>query len=198
MLNPSNWQLTDNGVALVGGASTGAIWPERSLSPGLGARQPSNKYEAVVTFDGDSTTAGNQALEAGDYMLTHPQRRAGHFRQQVRRRLHRRAGQRLRPGVHRRRTGGGGGGGGGKVTPPGNPDARLDRYSRQHAPHRLDRHDSPDVAADAERRLRRRLGYQLLWRRRRHRRPAIRPLRQPAGLGVHRQSSHEDHGRPTA
>ena len=31
---------------------------------------PSNKYEAVLTFDGDPSTAGNQPLDTGSYILT--------------------------------------------------------------------------------------------------------------------------------
>jgi hypothetical protein len=70
ILNPLNWQLTDNGIAINGGVNKVVYGLNEAYLLGLES-QPSNKYEAVVTFDGDAATAGNQALTSvGDYKLT--------------------------------------------------------------------------------------------------------------------------------
>ena len=58
--NPSNWVLTQNGTVVTGGVSAVAF----------AFNAATNRYEAVVTFDGDATKAGNQPLTDGTYVLT--------------------------------------------------------------------------------------------------------------------------------
>ena len=62
MLNLNNWQLTLNGTVLTNGI-TNVQYIDRASSP-------NNEYEVVITFDGDPTTAGNQPLGGGRYILT--------------------------------------------------------------------------------------------------------------------------------
>ena len=62
VLNLNNWQLTLNGTVVNGGIAS-VQYLDRAASPG-------DKYEVVVTFDGDPTKAGNQPLGGGRYVLT--------------------------------------------------------------------------------------------------------------------------------
>ncbi len=70
--NLSNWQLTQNGVAVRNGVASVQFDLNQAHKSGL-ANADSGKYEAVVTFDIDPNTAGNQALTTntpGQYALT--------------------------------------------------------------------------------------------------------------------------------
>ena len=68
-LNPFNWLLTKDGVPLAGGVDTISFGLNQAFLSGLVA-EPTNKFEAVITFDGDPTLAGAQPLEQGIYTLT--------------------------------------------------------------------------------------------------------------------------------
>ncbi len=68
VLNLENWHLTKDGAALTGGVAA-VEFGLSMTSTGL-ANDPSEKYESVVTFDGDPLTAGVQPLERGVYVLT--------------------------------------------------------------------------------------------------------------------------------
>ena len=57
-----NWQLTLNGTVLAG-AIANVQYIDRASSP-------NDKYEVIITFDGDPTTAGYQPLGGGNYVLT--------------------------------------------------------------------------------------------------------------------------------
>ncbi len=69
VLNPANWQVTKDGRVLAGAVATVQYGLNMAYDLGL-VSEPSNKYEAVITFDGDSAAAGNQALGQGTYVLT--------------------------------------------------------------------------------------------------------------------------------
>ncbi len=69
--NLNNWILTRDGNVLGRGVSSVEFGLNRSSAgaePILGGE--TNKYEAVLTLDGDPTEAGNQPLGAGVYVLT--------------------------------------------------------------------------------------------------------------------------------
>ncbi len=69
--NPDNWILTRNGEVLRTGVSSieyGLNQSSAGASPILPG--PSNKYEAVITLDGDPDRAGDQPLPGGTYLLT--------------------------------------------------------------------------------------------------------------------------------
>ncbi|MBN1394651.1 MAG: trypsin-like serine protease, partial [Pirellulales bacterium] len=59
ILNTANWSLMKDGEAFIGIAGI-----EFGLNP------TTNKYEAVITFDGDPLTAGYQPLPIGRYSMT--------------------------------------------------------------------------------------------------------------------------------
>ncbi len=67
--NAKNWSLSLNGNTLPGGIVTVQYGLSEANALGL-TSAPSGHYEAVLTFDGNSTTAGNQPLDVGDYVLT--------------------------------------------------------------------------------------------------------------------------------
>ncbi|MGA2061003.1 MAG: hypothetical protein ABSG67_11015, partial [Thermoguttaceae bacterium] len=67
--NLSNWQLTQNAVAVRNGVASVQFGLNQAYTSGL-STTPSGKYEAVVTFDIDPNTAGYQALTPGQYALT--------------------------------------------------------------------------------------------------------------------------------
>ena len=69
VLNLANWQIALNGKTVSGGIVSVQYGLNEAYILGLES-QPSNKYEAVLTLDGDLTTAGNQALAKGSYILT--------------------------------------------------------------------------------------------------------------------------------
>ncbi|MEE8452225.1 MAG: hypothetical protein V3R99_09930, partial [Thermoguttaceae bacterium] len=60
VLNPSNWKLYHNGTEI-----TGAITSVTFSRPLL-----SNKYQALVTLDGNGMVGGTPALGSGEYVLT--------------------------------------------------------------------------------------------------------------------------------
>ena len=60
ILNPNNWVISLNNNVLSGGVA----------SVQYGWNQADDKFEAVVTFDADQGTAGNQPLGIGNYTLT--------------------------------------------------------------------------------------------------------------------------------
>ncbi len=64
VLNLENWQLSH-----IGGVTGVEYGLNAAYNSGL-ASTPSNKYEVVLTFDGNLSTAGNQALTVGAYNLT--------------------------------------------------------------------------------------------------------------------------------
>jgi len=68
IMNPYNWQLTKDGAPVAGGVrevrGPNLADPTNLLNPAT------QKYEAIVTFDGDPLTAGLQPLERGVYILT--------------------------------------------------------------------------------------------------------------------------------
>lgn len=69
VINPTNWQITKNGIPLVGGVVDVQFGKNMAFQLGI-ETNPSEKYQAVVTFDGDSNKAGLQTLGAGQYVLT--------------------------------------------------------------------------------------------------------------------------------
>ena len=69
ILNPANWQLTKGGMVLSGAIADVQYGLNMAYNLGLAAA-PSNKYEAIVTFDGDPAAAGIQTLGQGTYVLT--------------------------------------------------------------------------------------------------------------------------------
>ncbi len=67
VLNPFNWELSKNDDILAGGI----VSVEFGLSASAGlTSSPTNKYEAIVTFDGDPTEPGLQPLGRGTYVLS--------------------------------------------------------------------------------------------------------------------------------
>ena len=123
-MNLANWQLTDNGVAVNGGIV--------SVEPTASNCDADNKYEAVITFDGDPTTAGNQPLAAGSYMLTilGSDRRTDLFGNGLDGAYTGTARQQLHPHLHRPQQlggDGGDGGSGGVHYPSGHSRHRLHR-----------------------------------------------------------------------
>lgn len=147
ILNPSNWKLTKNGAAISGGVNKVLYGLNQAYLSGL-ASQPSNKYEAVVTFDGNAATAGNQALGAGSYQLSILSTVTDIFGNKFD------GAYTGLPGSDFTRSftvaiagDGGDGGDGGDVTPPGNPgtgtDDRVNTYNTGED------QPSPVVAADA-------------------------------------------------
>ena len=69
ILNPANWSLSQNGTTLAHAIVGVQYGLNECYVLGLSST-PSNKYEAVVTFDTDPATAGNQPLAGGQYVLT--------------------------------------------------------------------------------------------------------------------------------
>ncbi|HBO44495.1 MAG TPA: hypothetical protein DD670_11285, partial [Planctomycetaceae bacterium] len=74
VLNPDHWQVSrvheDGTVEVLDDAVvTVEFGLNKAYDKGL-VTTPSGKFEAVVSFDGDSTTAGVQALKDGKYILT--------------------------------------------------------------------------------------------------------------------------------
>ncbi|MEN6450791.1 MAG: hypothetical protein ABFC96_09885, partial [Thermoguttaceae bacterium] len=69
ILNLANWQLAKSGVAMPKGIVNVQYGLNEAYVLGY-ASTPSNKYEAVVTFDSDAGSSDNQALQAGSYTLT--------------------------------------------------------------------------------------------------------------------------------
>jgi len=59
VLNPANWKLLKDGAELAGGISNVTF----------GLNPATNKWEAVVTFDGNGTTANVTSLGTGTYQL---------------------------------------------------------------------------------------------------------------------------------
>lgn len=60
VLNPNNWVIMRNDVEIVGGVT----------DVQFGLNPLTNKWEAVVTFDGNGVNFGTPGLEQGDYVLT--------------------------------------------------------------------------------------------------------------------------------
>ena len=67
--NPNNWRLTKDGTAIFHGVATIHFGLNQGYVEGLEAA-PTNKFEAVITFDADPNTAGTQQLGSGDYVLS--------------------------------------------------------------------------------------------------------------------------------
>ncbi len=68
--NPTNWILTRNGQVLSGGVALVEFGlNQTSTSPFPILPEATNKYEAVLTLDGDPSDPGNQPLGPGTYML---------------------------------------------------------------------------------------------------------------------------------
>ncbi|NLS96608.1 MAG: hypothetical protein GXX96_31110 [Planctomycetaceae bacterium] len=60
VLNPNNWAIVRNGAEIVGGISNVTF----------GLNPLTNKWEAVVTFDGNGINFGTPGLDQGEYVLT--------------------------------------------------------------------------------------------------------------------------------
>ncbi|MCE5268079.1 MAG: hypothetical protein LLG00_09360, partial [Planctomycetaceae bacterium] len=69
ILNLANWQLTRNGKSLPNAVAKVQYGFNEAYVLGLSSTRD-NKYEAVITFDSDTTSSGSQALLAGAYDLT--------------------------------------------------------------------------------------------------------------------------------
>jgi hypothetical protein len=69
VLNPNNWDLTVNGIPAGAEIYSIHFGLNQAYADGLEAT-PSNKYQAVVTFDSDTTTTALEPLSTGDYVLT--------------------------------------------------------------------------------------------------------------------------------
>jgi hypothetical protein len=69
VLNTNNWTLKKNGETISGGVVEVEFGLNQAFVSGL-ADAPSNKYEAVITFDLDPTKEGEQRLDDGEYVLT--------------------------------------------------------------------------------------------------------------------------------
>jgi hypothetical protein len=69
VLNPNNWVLTRNGVPISGAIASVDFGLSEAYLDGIDAT-PSDKYQAVVKFDGDPTTPALDPLGAGQYVLT--------------------------------------------------------------------------------------------------------------------------------
>ncbi|MHC4400564.1 MAG: trypsin-like serine protease, partial [Planctomycetota bacterium] len=69
VLNTANWQLRQDGTLLFGGISNVQYGLNLAFAMGL-TSTPTDKYEALVTFDADPTESGIQALGQGAYTLT--------------------------------------------------------------------------------------------------------------------------------
>jgi hypothetical protein len=70
--NPNNWSLTQNGVNLAGGIEKVQFGYNELNTLYPSAFPKTDKYEAVITFDGTPATTPNQAapLGQGNYVLT--------------------------------------------------------------------------------------------------------------------------------
>ncbi|HYW80402.1 MAG TPA: hypothetical protein VE890_12535, partial [Thermoguttaceae bacterium] len=68
--NVDNWVLRRNGVEVSGVIAEIRFGLNKASEMGLFGAEVTNKWEAVVTLDGDPNTAGNQPLPAGNYTLT--------------------------------------------------------------------------------------------------------------------------------
>ncbi|MCG2682221.1 MAG: S1 family peptidase, partial [Planctomycetales bacterium] len=151
VLNPANWQVTKDGRVLAGAVAAVQYGLNMAYQLGL-ASAPSNKYEAVVTFDGDAAAAGNQALGIGAYVLTVKDKVEDLFGNKLDGDYNGAAGANFSRTftVLGGGTGGGpdGPGGPGVITPPGNPGpGATDPIVNTTT---AGRQDSPAVAADAE------------------------------------------------
>ncbi len=69
ILNPANWSLSKDGTALAHTIVGVQYGLNEAYVLGL-TSTASGKYEAVLTFDTNSTAPGNQALGSGQYVLT--------------------------------------------------------------------------------------------------------------------------------
>ncbi len=69
ILNLGNWQLSNNDGTIVGGVSSVQYGWNEAYNLGLESTA-SDKWEAVITLDGNPNVAGNQVPGAGSYKLT--------------------------------------------------------------------------------------------------------------------------------
>jgi len=69
ILNLANWQLSNSGGNIVGGVYSVQYGWNEAYALGLDST-PDDKWEAVVTLDGNPNVAGSQPLGAGSYKLT--------------------------------------------------------------------------------------------------------------------------------
>ena len=68
VLNLANWTLQQNGSNIVGGIANVSFGLDEAYNRGLSS-QPSHKYEAVLTLDGNGLNSGQPLLSAGNYTL---------------------------------------------------------------------------------------------------------------------------------
>jgi len=69
VLNPNNWELSRFGTTLAKGVRSVSYGISKAYQLGYES-QPSGKYEAVLTLDGDPAQSGSQAVKDGTYVLT--------------------------------------------------------------------------------------------------------------------------------
>ncbi len=148
--NVKNWSLTLGGKTLAGSIVNVQYGLNEAYILGL-TSTPSGKYEAVVTFDSDSATAGNQSLTSGSYTLSILKNVQDLFGNQLD------GGYTGIPGTNYTLAftiaGGGGGGGGGDIgdntTPPGPPTPGTGDLPVNTFHTTLTDGILPDVATDA-------------------------------------------------
>ena len=98
VLNLDNWNLTLNGATIFQGVSHVDFGLNQAYMSGLVAT-PSNKYEAVLTFDGNPSASRQPAAGHGDLHPDRQRRHPGPVRQRLGRRRQRRPGRQLHPHV---------------------------------------------------------------------------------------------------
>ncbi len=68
VLNPANYILSRNGLVLTGGVANVQYGLNKAYQAGL-SPLPTNKWEVILTVDGNSTLAGLQPLNTGTYTI---------------------------------------------------------------------------------------------------------------------------------